>query len=82
MKNQSRLLVVLGLLLPMSVWSQGAGPVKQFLNLYYKSKQLYIGLYSKNCEVGSSSDEGSCVKSYEIKSLPYYDLLQSGQSTL
>ena len=45
MKNQSRLLVVLGLLLPMSVWSQGAGPVKQFLNLYYKSKQLYIGLH-------------------------------------
>ncbi len=67
MKNQSRLLVVLGLLLPMSVWAQGAVS-KQFLNLYYKSKQLYIGLYSKNCEVGSSSDEGSCVKSYEIKS--------------
>ena len=68
MKYLSRLLVVLSMLLPVAVWSQGAGPVKQFLNLYYKSKQLYIGLYSKNCEVGSSSDEGSCVKSYEIKS--------------
>ena len=62
-----RLLVALGLLLPVSVWAQGAVS-KQYLNLYYKSKQLYIGLYSKNCEVGSSSDEGSCVKSYEIKS--------------
>lgn len=62
-----RLLLAAGLILSVSVWAQGAVS-KQYLNLYYKSKQLYIGLYNKNCVVGNSSeDEGTCVKSYEIK---------------
>ena len=62
-----RLLLAASLILPVSVWAQGVAP-KQYLNLYYKSNQLYIGLYNKNCVAGSSSeDEGTCVKSYEIK---------------
>lgn len=61
-----RLLLAASLILPVSVWAQGVAP-KQYLNLYYKSKQLYIGLYNKNCVVGNSSEEGTCVKSYEIK---------------
>ncbi|MBQ3777567.1 MAG: hypothetical protein II835_05700, partial [Fibrobacter sp.] len=62
-----RLLLAASLILPVSVWAQGVAP-KQYLNLYYKSKELYIGLYNKNCVVGNSSeDEGTCVKSYEIK---------------
>lgn len=60
------LLLGLGLAIPMSVWAQGA-VTKQYLNLYYKSKELYIGLYKKNCVAGNSSEEGTCVKSYEIK---------------
>ena len=61
-----RLLLAASLILPVSVWAQGVAP-KQYLNLYYKSNQLYIGLYNKNCVVGNSSEEGTCVKSYEIK---------------
>ena len=61
-----RLLLAASLILPMSVWAQGVAP-KQYLNLYYKSEELYIGLYKKNCVAGNSSEEGTCVKSYEIK---------------
>ena len=66
MKYTIRLLLALSLIIPMSVWAQGA-ITKQYLNLYYKSKELYIGLYKKDCVVGNSSEEGTCVKSYEIK---------------
>ena len=64
-----RLLLAASLILPMSVWAQGAA-LKQYLNLYYKNSQLFVGLYKKNCVAGSSSeDEGTCVKSLEIKSM-------------
>ena len=66
MKYTIRLLLALSLIIPMSVWAQGA-VTKQYLNLYYKSKELYIGLYKKDCVAGNSSEEGTCVKSYEIK---------------
>ena len=66
MKYTIRLLLALSLIIPMSVWAQGA-ITKQYLNLYYKSKELYIGLYKKDCVAGNSSEEGTCVKSYEIK---------------
>ncbi|SIO44060.1 T9SS type A sorting domain-containing protein [Fibrobacter sp. UWB11] len=66
MKYLNRLLVLTAMFLPMSVWAQGA-VTKQYLNLYYKSKELYIGLYKKNCVAGNSFEEGTCVKSYEIK---------------
>ena len=66
MKYTIRLLLALSLIIPMSVWAQGA-ITKQYLNLYYKSKELYIGLYKKDCVAGNSFEEGTCVKSYEIK---------------
>lgn len=66
MNYLTRLLLGLGLAIPMSGWAEDAG---KFLNLYYKSKELYIGLYKKNCVAGNSSEEGTCVKSFEIKSM-------------
>ena len=67
MKYTIRLLLALSLIIPMSVWAQAANPVKKYLNLYYKNSQLFVGLYKKDCVAGNSSEEGTCVKSYEIK---------------
>ena len=66
MKYLKSLLVAASMLLPMSVWAQGA-ITKKYLNLYYKNSQLFVGLYKKDCVAGNSSEEGTCVKSYEIK---------------
>ena len=67
MKYTIRLLLALSLIIPMSVWAQAANPVKKYLNLYYKNSQLFVGLYKKDCVAGNSFEEGTCVKSYEIK---------------
>jgi hypothetical protein len=66
MNYLTRLLLGLGLAVPMSGWAEDAVS-KQYLNLYYKSNQLYVGLYKKDCVVENSFQEGTCVNSYEIK---------------
>lgn len=64
MNYLTRLLLGLGLAIPMSVWAQGAG---KFLNLYYKNKALYLGQYDASCKVGTATDGYTCVKFEEIK---------------
>ena len=64
MKYLNRLLVLSTLLLPMSVWAQAT----KHLNLYYKSKQLYVGLYNEKCNVDKPFKDGTCLKSDEISS--------------
>jgi hypothetical protein len=46
----------------MSVWAQAT----KHLNLYYKSKQLYIGLYDEKCNVDKTFEGGTCLRSYVI----------------
>lgn len=67
MNYLTRLLLGLGLTIPMAVWAQPAGPAKKYLNLYYKDKALYLGQYNQNCKTGNSTNYGTCVKSEEIK---------------
>ena len=43
MNYLTRLLLGLGLAIPMSVWAGDAG---KFLNLYYKNNALYLGQYN------------------------------------
>lgn len=64
MNYLTRLLLGLGLAVPMSGWAQGAG---KFLNLYYKNKALYLGQYDASCKVGTATDGYTCVKFEEIK---------------
>ena len=65
MKYLNQLLVLAAMLLPMSVGAQESS--KKYLNLYYKSGDLYIGLYNKGCTV-ENSDDGTCVFSEQISS--------------
>ncbi|SOD12733.1 Por secretion system C-terminal sorting domain-containing protein [Fibrobacter sp. UWB16] len=67
MNYLTRLLLGLGLTIPMAVWAQPAGPAKKYLNLYYKDNALYLGQYNQNCKTGNSTNYGTCVKSEEIK---------------
>ena len=63
-----RLLLAASLILPVSVWAQGVAP-KQYLNLYYRNAQLYVGQYKFSCEIGKKdNDRGDCVFSHEITS--------------
>lgn len=64
MNYLTRLLLGLGLAIPMSVWAGDAG---KFLNLYYKNKALYLGQYDASCKVGTATDGYTCVKFEEIK---------------
>ena len=64
MNYLTRLLLGLGLAIPMSVWAEDAG---KFLNLYYKNKALYLGQYDASCKVGTATDGYTCVKFEEIK---------------
>jgi hypothetical protein len=65
MNYLTRLLLGLGLAVPMSGWAQGAG---KFLNLYYKNKVLYLGQYDASCKVGTATDGYTCVNTQEVKS--------------
>lgn len=65
MNYLTRLLLGLGLAVPMSGWAQGAG---KFLNLYYKNKALYLGQYDASCKVGTATDGYTCVNTQEVKS--------------
>ncbi|WP_290763091.1 T9SS type A sorting domain-containing protein [Fibrobacter sp. UBA4297] len=63
-----RLLLAASLILPVSVWAQGVAP-KQYLNLYYRNDQLYVGQYKFSCEIGKKdNDRGDCVFSHGITS--------------
>ena len=64
MNYLTRLLLGLGLAIPMSVWAGDAG---KFLNLYYKNNALYLGQYDASCKVGTATDGYTCVKFEEIK---------------
>ena len=65
MNYLTRLLLGLGLAVPMSVWAGDAG---KFLNLYYKNKALYLGQYDASCKVGTATDGYTCVNTQEVKS--------------
>ena len=65
MNYLTRLLLGLGLAIPMSVWAGDAG---KFLNLYYKNNALYLGQYDASCKVGTATDGYTCVNTQEVKS--------------
>lgn len=65
MNYLTRLLLGLGLAIPMSGWAEGAG---KFLNLYYKNKALYLGQYDASCKVGTATDGYTCANTQEVKS--------------
>ena len=66
MNYLTRLLLGLGLAVPMSGWAEDAG---KFLNLYYKNKALYLSQETKACSKGTSDVEGyTCANTQEVKS--------------
>jgi hypothetical protein len=66
MNYLTRLLLGLGLAVPMSGWAEDAG---KFLNLYYKNKALYLSQEKKACTKGTSDVEGyTCANTQEVKS--------------
>ena len=66
MNYLTRLLLGLGLAVPMSGWAEDAG---KFLNLYYKNKALYLGQYDASCKAGNTATDGyTCVNTQEVKS--------------
>ena len=67
MKYLNSLLVLVSMLLPTAVWAQATGDAKNFVNIYYKSDELYVGQYTKGCVAGNPFEEGTCIRSEEIK---------------
>jgi hypothetical protein len=65
MNYLTRLLLGLGLAIPMSGWAEDAG---KFLNLYYKNNALYLGQYDASCKVGTATNGYTCVNTQEVKS--------------
>ena len=75
MKYLSRLLVVLSMLLPVAVWSQGLEfHIIEYVNLYYNatSKTLYLAQTTEWCTkntlafIPNTLESGTCVASEEI----------------
>ena len=66
MKYLNRLLVLAVMFLSMSAWAGVTGGAKKYMNLYYKGKVLFIGVYNTGCNAGKTFEGGTCVRSDEI----------------